>query len=148
MNFPYSDEYMTYDYKTHRYVLTKKCMLEKYNENLQVKFKNEKDVEPFLRQVSTEIYSYIHSHNINTKMQDYILAKTESGREIIQEAMEQQALYMLTVGIISRSLDPTHRALRIDETANDTLLRDIPEIGTTILYAGNLCYRSCDNSEW
>lgn len=139
---------MTYDYKTHRYVLTKKCMLEKYNENLQVKFKDERDIEPFLRQVSTEIYSYIHSHNMNTKMQDYILAKTESGREIIKEALEQQALYMLTVGIISRSVDPTHRALRIDENANDALLRDIPEIGTTILYTGTLYFCSPDITEW
>lgn len=148
MNFPYSDEYMTYDYKTHRYVLTKKDLLENFNENLQAKFKDGKDVEPFLRQVSTEIYSYIHSHNMNTKMQDYILAKTESGREIIKEALEQQALYMLTVGIISRSLDRDHRSLRIDENANDALLRDIPEIGTTILYTGNLCFYSPDKTEW
>lgn len=148
MNYPYSDEYMTYDYKTHRYVITKKDLLENFNENLQSKFKDGKDVEPFLRQVSTEIYSYIHSHNMNTKMQDYIVAKTESGREIIQEAMEQQALYMLTVGIISRSLDKEHRALRIDENANDALLRDIPEIGTTILYTGTLFYKSPDETEW
>ena len=139
---------MTYDYKTHRYVLTKKDLLDNFNENLQAKFKDERDIEPFLRQVSTEIYSYIHSHNMNTKMQDYILAKTESGREIIKEALEQQALYMLTVGIISRSLDPTHRALRIDENANDALLRDIPEIGTTILYTGTLCFCSPDITEW
>ena len=148
MNYPYSDEYMTYDLKTHRYILTKKDLLENFNENLQAKFKDEKDIQPFLRQVSTEIYSYIHKHNTNTKMQDYILAKTEIGREIIKEAMEQQALYMLTVGIISRSLDEKHRALRIDENATDALLRDIPEIGTTVLYTGTLFFCSPDETEW
>lgn len=148
MNYPYSDEYMTYDLKTHRYVLTSKDLLENFNENLQVKFKDEKDVQPFLRQVSTEIYSYIHKFNTNTKLQDFIIAKTESGREIIKEAMEQQALYMLTVGIISRSLDKEHRALRIDENAEDALLRNIPEIGTTILYTGNLWFCTADTTEW
>ncbi len=148
MNYPYSDDYMIYDYKTHRYVLTAKDLADCFNEDLQKKFKDGKDVDPFLRQVSARMYSFIHRHNIHTLMQDYIIAKTASGREIIKEALEQQALYMLTVGDISRSLDANHRALNIDETAEDTLLRDIPEIGTTILYTGSLRFCTKDATEW
>lgn len=139
---------MIYDVKTHRYIVTAKAMFEKYNENLPAKFKDEKNIEPFLRQASLQVYSFIHSHNMNTKMQDYVIAKTERGREIIQEAMENQVLYLLTVGNVSRSMDERHRAMYIDEMAREVLLQEIPEIQTTICYTGDLCYRSPDVTEW
>ena len=148
MNFPYSDEYMTYDVKSHRYVLTPKDMLDNYNENLQAKFKDAKNIMPYLRQASLQVYSFIHSHNVNSPMQDYIIAKTERGREIIKEAMENQMLYLLTVGNASRSMDERHRAMYIDEMAREILMQEIPEIGTTICYTGNLWFCSPDTTEW
>ena len=148
MNLPYSDEYLVYDVKTHKYNVTKKAMLYKYNETMQAKFKDEKNIEPFLRQASLQVYSFIHAHNTNTLMQDYIIAKTESGRRIIQEAIENQVLYLLTVGNVSRSMDERHRAMYIDEMAREVLMQDIPEIGTTICYTGNLYFCSCDKTEW
>lgn len=123
-------------------------MLDNYNENLQAKFKDAKNIIPYLNQASLQVYSFIHSHNNDTLMQDYIIAKTERGREIIKEAMENQMLYLLTVGNVSRSLDRDHRAMYIDEMAREILMQDIPEIGTTICYTGNLYFHSYDNTEW
>ena len=148
MNLPYSDEYLIYDLKTHRYNVTAKAMFDKYNENMPEKFKDQKNIEPFLRQASLQVYSFIHAHNVNTPMQDYIIAKTESGRRIIQEAIENQTLYLLTVGNVSRSLDRDHRAMYIDEMAREVLMQDLPEIGTTICYAGNLRFCTTDQTEW
>ncbi|MBP5466855.1 MAG: hypothetical protein J6Y43_04775, partial [Clostridia bacterium] len=111
MNFPYSDDYMTYDYTLHRYVLTEKDILDNFAINMTARFKNANTVHTVLKQVSMQVYNYIHEYNVNTEIQDYIIAKTEKGREIIKQAMEQQLLYWLTVGDLTRSTDKDKRAV-------------------------------------
>jgi hypothetical protein len=95
-------------------------------------------IPALLNRISVKIYSFIHTHNVNNQLQDYIIAKTESGRRIIREAMEEQLIYFLTVGDLSRSVDEAERRLAIDQTAIDILLQPIPEIGCSILYCGKL----------
>lgn len=148
MNFPYSDDYLTYDYTLHRYVLTEKDVLDNFAINMTARFKNANTVQTVLRQVSTQVYNYIHKYNVNTAMQDYIIAKTEKGREIIKNALEQQLLYWLTVGDLTRSTDKDKRAVWLDINAEDILMQGIPEIGVPIIYTGSLYYKSCDNTEW
>lgn len=139
-NYPYSDDFMTYDYTTHRYVLTAKGVEQNCGINLE-RYKTPNAVDAILRQISAKIYAYIHDYNVNNDFQDYIIAKTETGRRIIKEAMEQQFIYESAVGNVDIILSADKRGFRIAPITESALLRIIPEIGTTILYTGN--YRLC-----
>lgn len=145
---PYSDEYLTYDFNTHHYILTEKAMLELANENLTVKLKDKNDVQPFLRQVSTQVYNFIHQHNACDLLQDYVIATTEKGRQIIRDAMIQQAVYVLANGNLRKAPEKEKRELWFDPDAEDILLQVIPEIGTTILYTGSFHYLMPNATEW
>ena len=136
LNYPYNDDYMTYNYDTHRYVLTQKDVSENLGVDLTARIKAPNAINALLNQVSMQIYNYIHTYNANNNFQDFIIAKTYKGREIIRNAMEQQLIYFLLVGDLSRSTDIAKRALAIDEQAKQILSQPIPEIGTTILYTG------------
>lgn len=148
--FPLVDEYLDYDYATHRYVLTEKDVLENLAIDLNADFRPDvkNSVEKFLKQVSTLVYGYIHSFSVNNLMQDFIIAKTEMGRKFIKEAMEQQLIYMLEVGDLSRSPDINKRALWFDDNARRTLEQTIPEIGTTILYMSQFHFCTHDTARW
>ena len=67
-------------------------------------------------------------------------------RAKIKEAMEQQLLYFLTVGDISKTTDAQKRALKFDETAKAILEEYIPELGTNLLYTGQI--RVVMDKEW
>ena len=148
MKYPYSDDYMTYDFHSHRYVLTEKDVVEYMGIDLKEHNDNENARSMILRQVSLQIYNFIHSHNTATDWQDYIIAKTETGRRIIKEAMEQQLKYLLSVGDASILLDKTKRELWIDEMAKEILLTHIPEIGTSICFTGCFMARPPLDTEW
>ena len=81
---------------------------------------------------------FIHKHSNNNDLQDYVISHTEKGRKIIKEAMEQQLIYYLAVGDLSKSTDEKKRALAIDMVAQETLMQTIPEIRTSICYTGNI----------
>lgn len=138
MKYPYTDDFMRYDLNSHRYVLTAKCVKTELGINLETEFKTDikNSINAFLLLVSQQTYNIIHNYSANNDMQDYIIAKTESGRKMIKEAMEFRLLYMLT------------REEMHSEALESTILRSLPEIGTTICYAGRLQYCSCDKSEW
>ena len=138
MKYPYSDVFMTYDYKTHRYILTDKDVIENLSIDINHRLKDKNLVSNLLNQISLQVYSYIHQFNKNNKAQDFIIASTEDGRTIIKEAMEQQLIYFLSVGDLSRTPDENKRKFWFDEIAKQVLLRDIKEIGTTICYSGYL----------
>lgn len=138
ITFPYSDTYMSYDFTHHRYILTQKDVMENLGIDIEARLTVPNAIPALLNRISVKIYSFIHTHNVNNQLQDYIIAKTESGRRIIREAMEEQLIYFLTVGDLSRSVDEAERRLAIDQTAIDILLQPIPEIGCSILYCGTL----------
>ena len=142
--YPYSDDYMTYDYNTHRYVLTLKNVVENLGIDLESRMTTPNSIPSLLNRVSLRIYSFIHSHNTDNAYQDLIIAKTEDGRRIIKEAMEEQLIYLLTVGDLSRSTNETERKMSIDSTAIELLLQPIREIGCTILYCGRLPFVNFD----
>lgn len=148
MAFPYDDKYMKFDKLTHRYVLTEEDAFDNLGINLAERIDNENVRKRVLRNVSIEIYNFIHEHNVANEWQDFIIAKTESGRKIIKEAMEEQLIYFLTVGDPTRTLDAEHRKMGIDEKAKAILLTTIPEIGTTILYTGKFLTRNICDWEW
>lgn len=147
MEYPFIDEYLNYDYTTHRYVLTAQDLLENFNENLNVKFKDNRDIAPFLKNISNEIYAYIHLWNVNNAAQDFVIAKTEGGRKIIREAMEAQAIYELRVGNYKYSGDPEKQKNWLSLEAKDVLERLIPEIRVPIIYGGVFPIL-CADGEW
>lgn len=138
LKYPYDDDYMTYDYDTHRYVLTLKDVGQNLGVDLESRISYANAIPTLLNRISLRVYSYIHSHNVDNNYQDYIIAKTQAGRRIIREAMEEQLLYFLAVGDLTRSVVESERKLAIDQTAIDVLLQPIPEIGCSICYLGQL----------
>ncbi len=150
MNYPLIDEYMTYDYNSHRYVLEPKYIYDKYKVILSNVLLSEELVKPFMDLISVQVYGFIHKHNINTALQDYLIAKTKSGRRIIKEAMEQQFLYVASVGDVTRMLEEARRIHWVDISAENILNEIMPEIGSSILYTGNLNFycSPSDNTEW
>lgn len=138
LKYPYDDDYMTYDYDTHRYVLTLKDVSQNLGVDLESRISYANAIPTLLNRISLRVYSYIHSHNVDNNYQDYIIAKTQAGRRIIREAMEEQLLYFLAVGDLTRSVVESERKLAMDQTAIDVLLQPIPEIGCSICYCGKL----------
>ena len=144
MNYPFNDEFMIYSETENCYILTQECaqnrlglnLIEKVNERNAVN--QQAALRRVLNQVSRLVYSYIHKHNYRTDIQDYIIAKVPSARKMIQEAMEEQLLYMSMKGDLSRSTDREKRELAIDETAKEICSRVLPEIGIPIIYTGEL----------
>lgn len=137
MTYPYNDEYMVYDYDKHRYILTLEFVKNKLGINLEERSKNPVAIGSMLDMVSAQVYRFIHLHNYDDEYQDMIIAKTESGRKIIQEAMAQQFVYFTVVGDLSRSTDLNKRALWFDENAKSILERPLCELGCSLLYTGN-----------
>lgn len=134
--YPLSDDFMIFNEQTNRYVLTEKDVLLNLGTNLSERVKDKNAINALLNLVSQHVYRFIHMHNIQNDFQDYIIAHTETGRIIVKEAMEQQLTYILTVGDLTRSTDEKKRMLWFDDLAKETLMRTIPEIGTTICYTG------------
>ena len=100
--FPYDDEYMIYNYRMHRYVLTDKAVFDILGENLNVILV---DAEPvtknaFLKKVSNTLYEYILSASQSPDYIEYIMAKDGSLREMIQDMLISQVEYMLANGAV------------------------------------------------
>lgn len=139
--YPYDDDLMVYAKARCRYELTEAAII-----NCGITMRSRLEANPSIdatfvinqttRRVSELIYGYIHRHSNNNAQQDAIIASAPSARAIIFEALCQQLVYMLHKGDLSHSLDENVRRHAIDDSAKETLLRTIPEIGTSILYAG------------
>lgn len=94
-NYPYDDEYMKYDYRMHKYVITDKAVMDLLGENLNTILV---DPEPttknaFLREVSGSVYDYILSASQSPDYIEYILAKDGSLRQTIQDMLISQVKY-------------------------------------------------------
>lgn len=146
-NLPYSNDFLEYNYTTHRYRLTR-AAVEQMGINLS-RFKSPNAVEAILNQISAKIYAFIHDFNVDNDLQDYVIAKTETGRRIIQEAMEQQFIYESAVGNVDLVLSADKRGFRIAPITESVLLKIIPEIGAPIVYTGNLqTYINDNGAPW
>lgn len=146
--YPFNDEYMIYDYDKHRYILTKDFVEEKLGINLSERSKNNVAILSLLDLVSIQVYKFIHEHNYDDEYQDMIIAKTKSGRKIIQEAMAQQFIYISVVGDLTKSTDLNKRKLWFDENAKSILERPLCEIGCSILYTGDLPNACLPKGAW
>lgn len=137
MKYPQSDMFMIYNKDFNRYILTEQDVISNLGININDRLKNPEAVNSLLNQISIQVYRFIHSHNVDNQFQDFVIANTEIGRQIIKCAMEEQLIYVMTNGDLSRSVDEKKRALWFDDNAKEILYTIIPEIGTHILYSGN-----------
>lgn len=115
-NKPYSDDYLFYDEISGHYVLTEKALIEKVGLNLRARMGERSLITPdiaiksFNTTVSDMIYQFIHGHNINNAAQDKLIATVPELRQIVQRAMELQALYVSVQGNLYLSTKPEERA--------------------------------------
>lgn len=133
---PYSDDYLTYNERRNRYILTAKAVFDKLGIDLNVESKqNQNGVNAFLSRVSDSVYRKIHEYGEND-YQDNIIAHTQKGRDIIFECMLEQFFYMKNVGDLSLSTDIRERALYASDSLLEILDEVIPEIGRSIINIG------------
>lgn len=153
MNYPFDDDYMIYDFDSHRYVLTPKCVFDELNVNLaqrlNVTGSANAQIAPnqVLNQISTTVYSEIYDRSNQNEIQEYALAKCPSLRKIIKEAMKQQVLYFLFNGDVSvyggvdvkkGTKAPSYNDRILAPMAEKILSRPVKELGgVSILYGGH-----------
>ena len=137
---PYSDEHMIYSENSGRYVLTQKAILDRFGINLLEEAKKdaypEISVNAILDTVSTHVYNFIYDHSVHNDFQRACIDHLESARSLVYEAMLKQFIYVKAVGDLSKSTDPTRRALWFDSSAEKILMRVLPETGRSLLYCG------------
>ena len=141
--YPYNDEYMVFDTTLNQYLLTEAALL-KFGVNIRARISATSGIAPeneinyAVYRVSNIIYGYIHEHNTNNSLQDYLIAKVPSLRQIMFKAMIAQLLYMFRVGALDDSTDEKERTLVVTNEARRELNRTLPEFGFSILYTGTL----------
>ena len=139
---PFSDGYTIFDKTKNRYILTEKYIADNTGINLFARLNTKGSANPqatvngFLDRISALTYSFIDKHAINTEYRRYIIAHAPSARAIMQEAMLAQALYVLTEGDLSLSVEKDKREFWFDETANIALQKPLRETGYCLLYTG------------
>ena len=130
---PYNTDYMTFDENTGRYVLTTKAVLDQLGIDLNVLAKdNGNGVNAFLNRVSMLTYKKMQEYGFEDG-QDRIIATTETGRKIIQEAMIEQCFYVKSVGDLSLSTKKEERALYASDSLECIFEKIIPEIGKSVI---------------
>lgn len=138
---PYDDDYMIYDFKAHRYILTELCVLNELGINLNVRLNLRKSVnapaaiKQVLNQVSLQVYTYLFRHN-DSKTIQWIAACCDSARDILKEAMKNQLLFYLSAGNLSRTSDKSKRDIFIDIAAEAILNSTVEETGVPLTYIG------------
>ena len=154
-NYPYSDPHMVYDRDLHRYVLTAQGVAERLGEDLSARLNRRGGADPtalvnaVLRQVSTIVYGYIYNTAGDRFVAEFLAAKHPAAREIIRTALEQQLLYLLANGDISKVSGINTRTggamsrnaikeARLDPMCEDILAQELDGTGIRLTYAGRM----------
>lgn len=120
MKYPFTDSNMIYDYNKHRYILTQDCLMNELGVDIS-RFNDgtinaQTVINSFLNTVSIQVYNYIYSCN-NKPALTYLAAKMPSARQVLQDAMGQQALYLLQNGDLSKTANVNKYDTWLDMTA-------------------------------
>ena len=148
---PLNDEYMIYDYRKHRYMLTEKAVLELLGENLNdltdgnVTLKNK-----LLMDASADVYGYIYEDSRSPDYLERIMALDEDLRPTIQDMLLAQLEYTLYNGKLSlyaginlakqSALDISRirNESKVAETVVQETHRILPGYGICLKYCGRL----------
>jgi len=146
-----NDEYMIYDYRKHRYMLTEKAVLELLGENLNdltdgnVTLKNK-----LLMDASADVYGYIYEDSRSPDYIERIMALDEDLRPTIQDMLLAQLEYTLYNGKLSlyaginlakqSALDISRirNESKVAETVVQETHRILPGYGICLKYCGRL----------
>lgn len=101
---PFDDQYIKYDYKKHKYTLTKECVLDELGINLDTRLNVSRNdnqsaaADIALRQISTHLYNFIYARTGNKQYIELLLAKYEPCRELLKECLLNEVQYAITNG--------------------------------------------------
>lgn len=125
---PYSDDYMIFDERKCRYVLTEKALTDLCAIDLRARMTETATLNPetviqrVVNTVSDIVYYYMHSHTMNPKRLNQMIAFSPESREVIQEAMCHQAIYMGANGDLFLSAAETDTGKEISQMCKMALL--------------------------
>lgn len=160
--FPFDDGIMTYDYASHRYVLTEGGVLTELGENLELILNGTGDANPstlarrLLNRVSKTVYDYLYGDTANEQWLEYILATYPPLRDTVKEMLQEQLLYTLMNGDIGlysgvniakgqiMDIDKLRGRARVAPEVEDLALRTIPGLGYCLKFAGFLPRVPCE----
>lgn len=129
---PYSDEYLTYDEQSKMYILTEQALLDEFGEDLNAEAidpNNLVAVKAILKRVSRAVYNFIHSYSNQNHTQDFMIAHSDTGRNMIKEALLEEYLYIRVNGYNFNEDVPL--------SVQTILERPLPEwCGYSVLYTG------------
>lgn len=99
-NSPISDSDATYDYRTHRYVLTADYIKDVFEEDMDVLTGSELKTAAFLNEISRQVYRWMYSQLINNSrpVLEYLISKDYDKREAMIQAMGEQFRYARVSG--------------------------------------------------
>lgn len=104
---PYSDYEMTYDQRSHRYLLNEEYVLGVMNIDLKDILNTAESADManapgvFLGRISKLIYSYIYRIVAFKNSTERDLALDERNRDVLRDAMSEQVIYVLNNGDFS-----------------------------------------------
>lgn len=141
--FPYDDDNMVYDGTMHGYVLTEKGVRALLGTDLSQTLDNTGDFNPstmgqrVLKMISQHLYAWIYAHNPrNQKFIEYLLAKYEPCRQLIQDCLVNEVYYNLKNGDFYNYADDEHGFdKKVSETTRLMLSEPLPN-GVCLLYQG------------
>ena len=133
-NLPYSDDFMTYNETSGRYVITEDALkskgiylrprLERYRTHDVTGI-----INAFCDQASLHVYTYIHQFSVDMRI-DRLIAMCSEYRRAVYTAMLEQAKYIYFNGDQTLSVKPEERSQYMAPLAA-AVLRD-----AGLLYAG------------
>lgn len=153
--YPFSDDYMTYNDKTHRYTLTKKAVFDWLGINLDTRLNVSRldnasaAADIALQGISRHIYGYIYARTRYKTYIEYVLAKNPECRGILQQAMLNEVDYTINNGDFwqyagvnlseGRAMDlSTLRDARVVSADTEQLLYQPLSCGLMLCYQGNM----------
>lgn len=139
---PFTDENLRYDEKTKKYYLTEEALISQ-GIDIRMRIAEGNSTSPeyiingFINRVTAVIYAYIHNFNIDNNNQDFLISHIPSARDIIFNALINQAIYMYRNGDLTLSINAEERERAYDDVALSELNKTMPETGYSLLYTGN-----------
>ena len=154
--YPFDDEIMTYDYITHRYVLTERGVFNELGVNLDAILNASGDANPsalatrILKRASETVYLWLYKDSWNAQWLEYVLATLPSLRATVKEMLQSQLLYMLANGDLglysgvniakgqAMNIADLRGRARIAPEVEDLAMQTVPELGYCLKYTGML----------
>ena len=152
ITYPLSDDYMAYDYRTHRYYITPDGVLNLLGINLNEELENfgyaNNTVQAlrFCKKSSQTLYSYIKQGTASYSFIEYIMAKDGRLRERIKEMLLTQIEYNYTNSFIAAYSGinvAKGTAMRIEDLRDDfTVAKEVVDELNDILPEYGFCLRT------